>query len=82
MAVGGVEREHVSVGCTSEEPPVEIREAALHAERGRARAWYSTRHFSAHVAASIEYEFLSVVKYIVPSTTIGPACSADTSGNV
>ena len=33
------------------------------------------------VAASIAYEFLSVVKYIVPAITRGPACSADTSGS-
>ena len=42
----------------------------------------STFHFSAQVAASIAYERVSVVKYIVPATTIGPVCSAETSGNV
>ncbi len=42
----------------------------------------STTHFAAQLAASIAYERVSVVKYIVPAITIGPVCSADTSGNV
>ena len=77
-----IEREHMGVGCAAKELAVEIGESRCTAREEGDSSGRSTRHLSAHVDASTAYDRVSVVKYIVPLTTIGPVCRDDTSGSV